>query len=161
MHLCLICQVRRHVLLCLSTFPPASSDMNPGAAVRFYKDAKGAHVLLDNHFCRDWAETAGRLALREVEFPNLDNVVVFLNLALFWYSTGDFQRSQIHSGLAPHFSPAPKTRRATANSWYVPPQHQPALSTPPGSWACRAKAQAVKILWSSRSGADGSGRATW
>ncbi|OAA68003.1 Zn(2)-C6 fungal-type DNA-binding domain protein [Niveomyces insectorum RCEF 264] len=81
--------IRTNVLLCICAL-----------AGKYYKDAKGAHVLVDNHFCREWAETAGRLALREVEFPTPDNVVVFLNLALYWYSTGDFQRSHIHSACA-------------------------------------------------------------
>ncbi|KAI2915207.1 hypothetical protein CBS147320_10045 [Aspergillus niger] len=43
-------------------------------------------VLVDSQFDREWAEAAGRMAFQEAESPNGDNVVVFLNLALFWYS---------------------------------------------------------------------------
>ncbi|KNG83811.1 hypothetical protein ANOM_008001, partial [Aspergillus nomiae NRRL 13137] len=64
-------------------------------ASRFYTDSKGAAVLLDSHFDREWAEAAGRMALREVESPKSENVVVFLNLALFWYSHGQFRRSNM------------------------------------------------------------------
>ncbi|OJJ32253.1 hypothetical protein ASPWEDRAFT_175548 [Aspergillus wentii DTO 134E9] len=69
-------------------------------ASRFYTDSKGAAVLVDSHFDREWAEAAGRMALRELESPKADNVVAFLNLALFWYSHGQFQRSNMLTGCA-------------------------------------------------------------
>ncbi|GAB1210770.1 hypothetical protein APSETT445_009568 [Aspergillus pseudonomiae] len=40
------------------------------------------------------------MALREVESPKSENVVVFLNLALFWYSHGQFRRSNMLTGCA-------------------------------------------------------------
>ncbi|QKX61162.1 uncharacterized protein TRUGW13939_08309 [Talaromyces rugulosus] len=69
-------------------------------ASKFYTDSKGSAVLVDNHFGREWAEAAGRMVFREVENPCEDNVVAFLNLALFWYSNGWFQRSNMHSSCA-------------------------------------------------------------
>lgn len=65
---------------------------------RFHKDANGSAVLVENQFCREWAEEAGRIALSQIETPCSDNVVVFLNLSLFWYSIGEFHRASMHGG---------------------------------------------------------------
>ena len=46
----------------------------------------------------DWAERGGQLAFQEVENPSEENVVTFMNLALFWYSQGVWRRSFIHKG---------------------------------------------------------------
>ncbi|KAI3037155.1 hypothetical protein CBS147352_11095 [Aspergillus niger] len=68
--------------MCYSAFAPWLP------VVSFYTDSKGTPVLVDSQFDREWAEAAGRMAFQEAESPNGDNVVVFLNLALFWYSVG-------------------------------------------------------------------------
>ncbi|KAK6366036.1 uncharacterized protein PV06_04489 [Exophiala oligosperma] len=69
-------------------------------AAKFFKDPNGSAVLIDNGFCREWAEEAGRLALRELESPCSENIVVFLNLSLFWYSMGEYRRAAMQSGIA-------------------------------------------------------------
>jgi hypothetical protein len=68
---------------------------------RFYKDDKGCAVLLENRFSHEWAEAAGGMVFPKIEFPREENLVVFLNLALFWYSIGEFQRSNMHAGRPP------------------------------------------------------------
>ncbi|KAK5996298.1 hypothetical protein PT974_03053 [Cladobotryum mycophilum] len=67
-------------------------------ASKFYTDANGCTILIDNRFSHEWAQAAGRLAFQEIETPSQDNIVVFLNLSLFWYSVGQFQRSGMLSG---------------------------------------------------------------
>ncbi|OKP14844.1 hypothetical protein PENSUB_5908 [Penicillium subrubescens] len=57
-------------------------------------------TLVESQFDREWAEAAGRIAFRKVESPKGDNIVVFLNLALFWYSHGQFRRSNMLTGCA-------------------------------------------------------------
>ncbi|KIW10893.1 hypothetical protein PV08_10192 [Exophiala spinifera] len=69
-------------------------------AAKFFRDPKGSAVLVENGFCREWAEEAGRVALQEVESPCSENIVVFLNLSLFWYSMDDYRRAAVQSGIA-------------------------------------------------------------
>lgn len=56
--------------------------------------------MLDEGFARGWAEEAGRLAFSQVENPTEDNLVTFLNLTLFWYSQGQWQRMIVYEGNA-------------------------------------------------------------
>ncbi|KFZ17772.1 hypothetical protein V501_01572 [Pseudogymnoascus sp. VKM F-4519 (FW-2642)] len=66
----------------------------------FHLDAKNQTSLKEHGFSTQWAERAGKLAFQEVESPNEDNIVAFINLALFWYSQGSWRRSYIHKGNA-------------------------------------------------------------
>ncbi len=65
----------------------------------FHRDPSGHNSLRQHGFASEWAETAARRVLGEVETPNEDNIVSFLTLALFWYSSGNWRRSHIHKGL--------------------------------------------------------------
>lgn len=65
---------------------------------RFYRDLRGCPVLVDNGFSHEWAEAAGRAAFLQFENPCHDNIVVFINLALYWYGAGQFQRTSVHAG---------------------------------------------------------------
>lgn len=47
------------------------------------------------------------MAFQEAESPNGDNVVVFLNLALFWYSVGQFRRANMLSSLSHSYTQPP------------------------------------------------------
>ena len=67
----------------------------------FYLDAKNQTSLKEHGFSTQWAERAGRLAFQEVENPNEDNIATFVNLGLFWYSQGSWQRSYIHKCIEP------------------------------------------------------------
>ncbi|KEF54552.1 uncharacterized protein A1O9_08994 [Exophiala aquamarina CBS 119918] len=67
-------------------------------AAVFYRDANSQTSLLDNGFCIEWAERAGKLVLQEIETPHEDNVVTLLNLALFWYSRGEWRRCYVLKG---------------------------------------------------------------
>lgn len=53
---------------------------------------------MENGFSHEWAEAASRAAFLELETPCHDNIVVFLNLALYWYGVGKFQRTSVHAG---------------------------------------------------------------
>ncbi|OBT75851.1 hypothetical protein VF21_04434 [Pseudogymnoascus sp. 05NY08] len=66
----------------------------------FHLDAKNQTSLKEHGFSTQWAELAGKLAFQEVESPNEDNIVAFINLGLFWYSQGSWRRSYIHKGNA-------------------------------------------------------------
>ena len=59
-------------------------------AAKFYRDAQGRRSLMEDGFACEWAERAGRLAFQEVESPKDENIVSFINLALFWYSEGTY-----------------------------------------------------------------------
>jgi hypothetical protein len=63
---------------------------------RFYRDPSGRLALIDNGFCHEWAERASRVAFEEAQFPREENVATLINLALFWYSEGEFRRSAMH-----------------------------------------------------------------
>lgn len=45
-----------------------------------------------------WARRAGKLVFQEVEDLNEDNVVTFVNLALFWNSQGSWRLSMLYKG---------------------------------------------------------------
>lgn len=66
----------------------------------FYRDANDVATLKEHGFMIDWAERAGKLVFQEVENPNENNIVTFMNLGLFWYSQGIWRRSYIHKGIA-------------------------------------------------------------
>ncbi|OBT83774.1 hypothetical protein VE02_07461 [Pseudogymnoascus sp. 03VT05] len=66
----------------------------------FHLDAKNQTSLKEHGFSTQWAKLAGKLAFQEVESPNEDNIVAFINLGLFWYSQGSWRRSYIHKGNA-------------------------------------------------------------
>lgn len=75
----------------------------------FYRDANNQPSLLDNGFCIEWAERASSLVLQEIETPHEDNIVTLLNLALFWYSRGEWRRCYVHKGTsAPLVGAAPQ-----------------------------------------------------
>lgn len=46
----------------------------------------------------EWAERAGKLVFQEVEDMYEDNVVSFINLALFWHSQGSWRKAYLHKG---------------------------------------------------------------
>lgn len=77
--------VRPEILLSICAF-----------AAKFHRDANGRLALLEDGFCIEWAERASRLAFKEAEAPREENTVLFLVLALFWYSMGQFRRSSMH-----------------------------------------------------------------
>lgn len=63
---------------------------------RFYRDDAGKHSLLEHGFSIEWAKRAGKLVCSELEEPVEENIVTFLNLALFWYSQGEWQKTFIY-----------------------------------------------------------------
>lgn len=64
----------------------------------YYRDASGEATLKDQGFMMEWAERAGKLVFQEVEDMFEDNIVSFVNLALFWHSQGSWRRSYLHKG---------------------------------------------------------------
>jgi hypothetical protein len=64
--------------------------------LRFYQDLDQKFVLVENGLAYKWAEKASKLAFEEGECPREENIVVFVNLSLFWYSMGQFRRSSMH-----------------------------------------------------------------
>uniref|UniRef100_A0A8H7N2M0 Zn(2)-C6 fungal-type domain-containing protein n=1 Tax=Bionectria ochroleuca TaxID=29856 RepID=A0A8H7N2M0_BIOOC len=44
---------------------------------------------------QSWAEEAGRRVFAHVDDPTEENIVTFINLALFWYSRGQWQRMMV------------------------------------------------------------------
>ncbi len=68
----------------------------------FYRDGMDNASLREHGFGYEWAERAARLAFQDVEEPHEENVVTFLNLALFWYSQGSWRKSFIHKGTYRH-----------------------------------------------------------
>ncbi|RQM05802.1 hypothetical protein DH86_00002115, partial [Scytalidium sp. 3C] len=65
-------------------------------ASNFYRDSiSNQPTLKEQGFSTEWATRASKLVFQEVETPNEDNIVTFLNLGLFWYSQGDWRRAFI------------------------------------------------------------------
>jgi hypothetical protein len=71
-------------------------------AVRFHRDANGHLTLLENGFCREWAERASCIAFEAVQIPREENIVSLLTLSLFWYAEGQFRRSSMHECMLFH-----------------------------------------------------------
>lgn len=51
--------------------------------------------MVESGFSHEWAERAGELVSREILDPHEDNIVTFINLALFWYGQGEWRRSLV------------------------------------------------------------------
>ncbi|KIN00009.1 hypothetical protein OIDMADRAFT_55899 [Oidiodendron maius Zn] len=45
--------------------------------------------MVESGFSREWAERAGELVSREILDPHEENIITFINLALFWYGQGN------------------------------------------------------------------------
>jgi hypothetical protein len=95
---------KSHVILSVCAFasmlvskPPFSSKFLM-AGFSFYRNVNSGGVLDDSGFTYHWAERAGKLVFQELEEPHDDNIVTFINLALFWYSQGSWRRSFMLKG---------------------------------------------------------------
>ncbi|KAH8897750.1 hypothetical protein GQ53DRAFT_884572 [Thozetella sp. PMI_491] len=66
----------------------------------FHRDAGGRAALKDHGFMVEWAQRASQLVFQEIDKFHDDNVVTFLNLALFWHSQGSWRTSLLHKGNA-------------------------------------------------------------
>ncbi len=64
----------------------------------FYQDENGKNWFKDHGFMLEWARMAGKLAFREVEELHEEDIVTFLNLALFWHSQGSWRKCFLHKG---------------------------------------------------------------
>lgn len=64
----------------------------------YYRDTNGRATLRDDGFMTTWARRAGKLAFQEAEELNEDNVVTFVNLALFWNGQGSWRLSMLYKG---------------------------------------------------------------
>ena len=95
---------RPHVVLSVCAFAgvyysrATPTDSVLTCAISFFRDHNNQTSLLDNGFCKEWAERAGTLLFQEVECPYEENIVSFTNLCLFWYGRGDWRRAFIHKG---------------------------------------------------------------
>ncbi|KAI1421451.1 hypothetical protein F5Y12DRAFT_705530 [Xylaria sp. FL1777] len=67
---------------------------------KFYEDASGLPVLKTQGFMLEWAQRAGKLVFQDVEELAWENVVTFMNLALFWHSQGSWRRAYLYKGNA-------------------------------------------------------------
>ncbi|KAI1259592.1 hypothetical protein F5Y18DRAFT_408672 [Xylariaceae sp. FL1019] len=66
----------------------------------FYRDGNDRTVLKDNGSMEQWAKKAGKLVFENAEELAQENIVTFLNLALFWHSLGAWRRAYLHKGNA-------------------------------------------------------------
>ncbi len=66
----------------------------------FYQDESGKNWLKDHGFMLEWAQTASRLVLREVDELHEEDVITFLNLALFWHTQGLWRKCFMYKGAA-------------------------------------------------------------
>lgn len=53
-------------------------------------------MLREQGFSFEWAAQAGSLVFAQVDDPHEENIVTFINLALFWYSEGEWRRSAVY-----------------------------------------------------------------
>ena len=90
------------VVLSVCAFASMYEHESIGGRVRLMRTSSFHHkgtLLREHGFSNEWAERAGKIAFQNVETPTQNNVVVFLNLALFWYSQGSWRRSYVHKGM--------------------------------------------------------------
>ncbi|KAH8690799.1 hypothetical protein BGW36DRAFT_440126 [Talaromyces proteolyticus] len=62
-------------------------------ASRFLRSVNCEQILDEQRYSRSWANQAARLAMSEIEDPQEANLVTCMNLALFWYSLGEWRKS--------------------------------------------------------------------
>ena len=77
---------------------PAATIADVPFLFSFYEGENGKNWLKDHRFMLEWAQTAGKLVLREVEELHEEDIVTFLNLALFWHTQGSWMKCFIHKG---------------------------------------------------------------
>ncbi|KAI1346479.1 hypothetical protein F5Y01DRAFT_297708 [Xylaria sp. FL0043] len=103
------CVYNAHLLLHKRSFLASVADGTAPAHVvlsvcawgaKFYEDASGLPVLKTQGFMLEWAQKAGKLVLQDAEELIWENVVTFMNLALFWHSQGSWRRAYFHKGNA-------------------------------------------------------------
>ncbi|KAI0814108.1 hypothetical protein GGR55DRAFT_634031 [Xylaria sp. FL0064] len=103
------CVYNAHLLLHKRTFLASVVDGMASTHVvlsvcawgaKFYEDASGLPVLKTQGFMLEWAQKAGKLVLQDAEELVWENVVTFMNLALFWHSQGSWRRAYFHKGNA-------------------------------------------------------------
>ncbi len=46
----------------------------------------------------EWVQRAGKLVFQDVEESAWENIITFMNLALFWHSQGFWMRTYLHKG---------------------------------------------------------------
>lgn len=59
---------------------------------RFYQDESGSFTLIKPGFSNEWATRAGSLVYAELAEPREENIVTYINLALYWYSIGEWRK---------------------------------------------------------------------
>ncbi|KIW34670.1 uncharacterized protein PV07_01437 [Cladophialophora immunda] len=74
-----------HVLLSVCAF-----------ASKFYRGPSGYHSLTEAGFGREWARSAESMVAAELGEPREENIVTYINLALYWYSEGAWRKSFIY-----------------------------------------------------------------
>ncbi|KAI0425589.1 hypothetical protein F5Y09DRAFT_321428 [Xylaria sp. FL1042] len=103
------CVYNAHLLLHKRSFLASVADGTASTHVvlsvcawgaKFYEDASGLPVLKTQGFMLEWAQKAGKLVLQDAEELAWENVVTFMNLALFWHSQGSWRRAYFHKGNA-------------------------------------------------------------
>lgn len=62
---------------------------------RFYRDTSENDTWTNSGFGHEWAERGTRLVFQEADEPDEENIPAFINLALFWYSEGKWQKSNM------------------------------------------------------------------
>ncbi|KIV98001.1 hypothetical protein PV10_01695 [Exophiala mesophila] len=65
-------------------------------ASKYYRDAAGNHSLSESGFGQEWASIAGSMVATELGEPKEENIVTFINLALYWYSEGEWRKAFIY-----------------------------------------------------------------
>ncbi|KAF2102508.1 hypothetical protein NA57DRAFT_52077 [Rhizodiscina lignyota] len=82
--------VTSHVLLSVCAFA------SKYGIATFYRDAAGNHVLTDAGFGHEWATRAADLVSQKLGEPEEENIVTFINVALYWYSEGKWRKCYIY-----------------------------------------------------------------
>jgi len=52
--------------------------------------------LTKSGFGHEWAARAGNLVTRSLDEPEEENLVTFINLALYWYTEGEWRKCFIY-----------------------------------------------------------------
>lgn len=61
--------------------------------------------LWQQSLATQWATRAGQLVFQEVDNPQEENIVTFVNLTLFWYEQGQWRKCSIYQGMRSSIRP--------------------------------------------------------
>jgi hypothetical protein len=75
---------------------PTSTRQFANRSFSFHQDIDWYNSTTEGGIHQDWADQAGKLILAEADQPTEENIITSINLVLFWFSQGQWQRALVY-----------------------------------------------------------------